>query len=88
MFVNEPEPVSDSGRRIFRPVFVSYATADRKQALSVCEAIESRGTDCWISSRDVPPGENYQEAIVRSIRGTRAMVLIFSAAANNSDEIK
>jgi tetratricopeptide (TPR) repeat protein len=88
MFVNEPEPVSDSGRRISRPVFVSYATADRKQALSVCEAIESRGTDCWISSRDVPPGENYQEAIVRSIRGTRAMVLIFSAAANNSDEIK
>ena len=70
------------------PVFVSYATADRKQAMSVCKAIERRGTPCWISTRDVPPGENYQEAIVRSLRAARAMVLVFSDAANNSDEIK
>jgi hypothetical protein len=71
-----------------RAVFISYATADRKQALSVCKAIERRGTMCWISSRDVQPGENYQEAIVHAIRDARAMVLVFSEAANNSDEIK
>lgn len=70
------------------PVFVSYATADRKQALLVCKALEARGTDCWIASRDVAPGENYQESIVRALRGARAMVLVFSDAANNSDEIK
>jgi tetratricopeptide (TPR) repeat protein len=69
-------------------VFVSYATADRKDALAVCKAIERRGLDCWISTRDVAPGQNYQEAIVRSLRGARAMVLVFSEAANNSDEIK
>jgi hypothetical protein len=69
-------------------VFVSFATADRKQALSVCKALERRGTNCWISSRDVAPGENYQEAIVRSLRDARAMVLVFSGAANNSNEIK
>jgi len=86
--VNEPEPVSDQDRRNSRPIFVSYATSDRKQALAVCKAIESRGTKCWISTRDVAPGENYQEAIVRSIRDARAMVLVFSEAANNSDEIK
>ena len=71
-----------------RPAFVSYATADRKQALSVCTALEKRGTPCWISCRDVAPGENYQEAIVRAIRGAGAVVLIFSKAANTSDEIK
>ena len=70
------------------PVFVSYATADRKQALLVCKALERRGTECWIASRDVAPGENYQESIVRALRGARAMVLVFSDAANNSDEIK
>ena len=86
--MNEPEPVSDQDRRNSRPIFVSYATSDRKQALAVCKAIESRGTKCWISTRDVAPGENYQEAIVRSIRDARAMVLVFSEAANNSDEIK
>jgi tetratricopeptide (TPR) repeat protein len=69
-------------------VFVSYATADRKRALSVCEAVESRGISCWISTRDVAPGENYQEAIARSVRDARAMILVFSKAANSSDEIK
>lgn len=86
--MDEPEPVSDRARPVSRPVFVSYATADRKRALSVCEAMESRGATCWISSRDVAPGENYQEAIVQSIRSAGAMVLVFSRAANNSDEIK
>jgi tetratricopeptide (TPR) repeat protein len=71
-----------------RPVFVSYATADRKEALAVCKAIERRGLKCWISTRDVEPGENYQEAIVRALRHSRAMVLVFSDAANNSNEIK
>lgn len=69
-------------------VFISYATADREKALAVCEALERRGVSCWISCRDVEPGENYQEAIVRTIRGARALVLVFSEAANNSNEIK
>jgi len=86
--VNEPGPVSSNDRELRRPVFISYATADRKEALGICKAIERRGTKCWISTRDVEPGENYQEAIVRALRGSRAMVLVFSDAANNSDEIK
>ena len=71
-----------------RPVFISYATADREQALSVCREIERRGTTCWISTRDVAPGANYQEAIVQAIRGARAIVLVFTHSANGSDEIK
>jgi tetratricopeptide (TPR) repeat protein len=86
--VNKPEHLRDEEDRLGRPVFVSYATADRKQALQVTRAIERRGRKCWISSRDVAPGENYQEAIVRSIRTAKAMVLVFSNAANDSDEIK
>jgi Tfp pilus assembly protein PilF len=86
--VNETGPVSTVGQGVSSPVFVSYATADRKRALDVCKAIEGRGTRCWISSRDVPPGENYQEAIVRSLRAAPAMVLVLTEAANHSDEIK
>lgn len=70
------------------PVFISYATADRTDALRVCKAIESLGTRCWISMRDVPPGANYQEAIVQSLRVAPAVVLVFSDAANTSSEIK
>jgi len=86
--VNKPEPVNDPDRRILHPIFISYATADRAEALKVCKAIERRGTRCWVSMRDVPPGANYQEAIVQAIRDAGAMVLVFSEAANNSDEIK
>jgi tetratricopeptide (TPR) repeat protein len=68
--------------------FISYATADRTEALKVCKAIERRGTKCWISMRDVPPGANYQEAIVQSLRTARAVVLVFTEAANTSEEIK
>ena len=85
--MNQAAPTGDDSPHA-GPVFVSYATADRKEALSVCKAIERRGLNCWISTRDVAPGENYQEAIVRALRGSRAMVLVFSEAANNSDEIK
>jgi tetratricopeptide (TPR) repeat protein len=86
--VNKPEIVPDNQDRDSRPIFVSYATADRKEALAVCKAIERRGVKCWISTRDVEPGENYQEAIVHALRASRSMVLVFSDAANNSDEIK
>ena len=86
--MNEPQALDSEDRDLSRPVFVSYATADRKEALSVCKALERRNTTCWISTRDVAPGDNYQEAIVRALRNARAMVLVFSEAANNSDEIK
>jgi tetratricopeptide (TPR) repeat protein len=84
----ESASVASNEELALRAIFISYASADRKQALSVCKAIERRGPKCWISARDVQPGENYQEAIVRSIRNARAIVLVFSEAANNSDEIK
>jgi hypothetical protein len=71
-----------------KKIFISCASKDRKAALTLCAAIEARGFPCWISSRDVGPGENFQEAIVRAIRNAGLMVLVFSANANNSDEIK
>jgi tetratricopeptide (TPR) repeat protein len=86
--VTKPGATISNDDRAFAPVFISYATADRTEALKVCEAIERRGTKCWISMRDVAPGANYQEAIVQSLRTARAMVLVFSDAANCSDEIK
>ena len=86
--VNEAGSAIGGEDRGASPVFISFATADRTEALKVCEAIERRGTPCWISSRDVPPGENYQEAIVQSLRSARAVVLVFTDAANTSGEIK
>jgi hypothetical protein len=71
-----------------KQVFISYSSKDNKIAASICSALETRGHQCWMSSRDVRPGENFQGAIVRAIREARVMVMVFSTNANNSDEIK
>jgi TIR domain len=69
-------------------VFISHSSRDRKTAETLCKALESRGISCWISSRDIGPGQNFQEAIVKAVRTARAMVMVFTSHANNSDEIK
>jgi len=70
------------------PVFISYSSKDRQIAQTLCQALEARGQNCWIAGRDVRPGENFQESIVRALREARVMVLVFSSNANNSEEIK
>jgi len=69
-------------------VFISYASIDQDVAETICDALQARGHPCWIACRDIGPGENFQESIVRAIRAARVMLLVFTSNANNSDEIK
>jgi len=69
-------------------IFITYSSKDQKVARTICTALENRGLACWISSRNVRPGQNFQEQIVKAIRGARIMVLVFTTNANNSNEIK
>jgi hypothetical protein len=69
-------------------IFITYSSKDQKVARTICTALENRGLACWISFRNVKPGENYQEQIVKAIRTAKIMVLVFTANANNSNEIK
>jgi hypothetical protein len=70
------------------PIFISYSSKDRGIAETICGALENRGLKCWMSSRDIGPGENFQEAIIRAIRTSSTMVIVFSGNSNNSDEVK
>ncbi len=68
-------------------VFISYSSADRPLADTVCAGLEARGLRCWIAPRDILPGSDWGAAI-DAISGARVMVLIFSAHANASRQIK
>jgi hypothetical protein len=68
-------------------IFISFAGQDLKVASTLCKALEGRGFQCWISSRDILPGENFQVAIVRAIRMAKMMLLVFTANSNNSEEM-
>jgi hypothetical protein len=74
-------------RRVAASLFISFAGRDLKAATTLCQALEARGFSCWIASRDVPPGENFQVAIVRAIRAAEVMVLVFTHHSNASEEV-
>jgi hypothetical protein len=68
-------------------VFISFSSKDQAKADSICTELEKAGMRCWISSRDVDPGTNYQASIVQAIQSARVMVLIFSQNTNLSQEV-
>jgi biotin transporter BioY len=69
-------------------VFVSYSSDDKSTAETVCDALESNGMHCWIASRDILPSTDWGGAIVNAINASRVMVLVYSAKANDSPQIK
>lgn len=69
-------------------IFICHASADVTAAQALVAALEAAGAPCWISSRDVAPGENFQEAIVRALRAARALVFLLTPASNISAEVR
>ncbi|QYZ78078.1 toll/interleukin-1 receptor domain-containing protein [Methanofollis formosanus] len=68
-------------------VFISYSSIDKAVADAVCHLLEERKIRCWIAPRDVPPGTPYARALVEAIGDAKAMVLIFSSNACNSEHV-
>ena len=69
-------------------VFISYSSKDKPTGDAVCATLEANGIRCWIAPRDVVPGQDWGECIIGAIKGARIMVLVFSANANYSPQIK
>ena len=69
-------------------VFISYSSKDKPTADAACAVLEAKGLRCWIAPRDIMPGADWGETIVAAINGSRAFVLILSANANASPQIK
>jgi TIR domain len=65
-----------------------FSDRDRDQASDIVSHLETDGIACWVSYRDVPFGEDFQDAIVSAIEEASAMVLVVSGAANDSQEIR
>lgn len=69
-------------------IFICYSSKDEGVALRVAQTLEAEGLKCWISARDVPPGQNYQETIIGAIEHAKAIVFLFSENSARSGEIK
>ena len=75
-----PEPASH--------LFICFSSKDEAVAREVVAFLEANDLKCWISARDVAPGQNYQEAIVQAIETAQGIVFLFSEHSSRSGEIK
>ena len=55
--------------------------------MAIVERLEANGLTCWVAPRDVVPGMDYREEILRGVDESDAFVLVLSAAANDSDVV-
>jgi Tol biopolymer transport system component len=69
-------------------VFISHSAKDKTTADAVCAALESEGIRCWIAPRDVMPGMEWGRSIIEAIEQAKIMVLLFTANANASPQIR
>ncbi|MEY2689903.1 MAG: hypothetical protein RL375_4103 [Pseudomonadota bacterium] len=69
-------------------VLISYSTKDKLQADAICNRLESQGIRCWIAPRDVPAGSEYADSIVNAIEASQVMVLVYSANADGSKQVR
>jgi tetratricopeptide (TPR) repeat protein len=69
-------------------VFVSYASADRERVLGVADALASAGIATWLDQRSIDAGMNWGEEIADAIAGCSAFILMSSAAALSSRNVR
>ncbi len=62
-------------------VFISFSSKDKAIANAVVNALETRKIKCWIAYRDADVGEAYASSIVRAIKHSELVLLIFSENA-------
>jgi predicted DNA-binding protein (MmcQ/YjbR family) len=68
-------------------VFISHSSGNKQVANAICHALEQNGVKCWIAPRDITPGVKWGGEIVNGIKGCKIFLLVFSEAANKSDDV-
>lgn len=71
-----------------RDVFVSYSQPDSDCAFELVSWIERHGISAWIAPRDVSPMSDWAAEIIDAISAARIMILVFSAASNDSPQVR
>lgn len=73
-----------------RHVFISHSSLDNGVGKRVCDVLENTGIRCWYSSRgtDLEPGAEWEDTIVAALDKSAAVLLLFSAASNESKWVK
>ncbi len=69
-------------------LFVSHHSSKYEVAQHVEKALARHGVDCWIAPRDVGPGEAFDSAIMKAIRESAGVLLLFCSQSDKSPHVK
>lgn len=68
-------------------VFISHSSVNSIQANEFCNAIESRGHECFIAPRNIRTGYEYAAEIINGIDSSDVVLLLLSNEANESPHV-
>src|SRR5687768_11994699 len=66
-------------------IFVSHSSRDAGAATAIVSSLESAGVVCWVAPRDIPPGSDWNHAIMTGFASCDALLLVYSRHAVDSD---
>lgn len=69
-------------------VFISYASEDKELATKISRLLESVGLRVWLDESHIMPADNWAERISQALKESRAMVVLVSPAAVNSERVR
>ena len=69
-------------------VFLSHSHTDAPLAARVSEALRRSGLEVWDTDLDVLPGDNWAAAVGRALEESEAMVVLLTADAINSPNVR
>jgi hypothetical protein len=76
-------------RKVTQPsVFLSYAQKDSESAESLEQGLRVRFVLAWRDKTSLHAGEKWPKALGEAIQRSRALVLLWSAAASHSDFVE
>lgn len=68
-------------------IFISYSHKDKTVADAICSYMENEGMRCWYAPRDILPGTEWGEEILKGIEAAKIMILVFTKDANLSQQV-
>ena len=69
-------------------VFISYSTKNVDVAIALKSYLENKGLVCWKAPEDIPAGTDWDTGIVKGIKQSSIIVLIFSKDCDDSSYVK
>lgn len=69
-------------------LFISHSSKDEDLAAGIVQHLVSLGVSCWIAPRDISPGEDWAESVLRAIDNARCLLLVATASSFLSGQVR